>query len=113
MSLDFTHLKKWSPKASTILIVSGSIWFVIMTSVDSLVGLTANNALLYLILLFIPVGVGLLFSLLNNNTSSNVFVVILLSIWVAGTIYMSLNGVRFILLLAPAFAISFGLGLLL
>ncbi len=35
----------------------------------------------------------------------------LLGIWMTGTIYMSLNGVRFILLLAPAFAIAFGLGL--
>jgi dolichyl-diphosphooligosaccharide--protein glycosyltransferase len=54
---------------------------------------------------------GGIYSLLSKNISTNIFLAILLSIWMSGTIYMSLNGVRFILLLAPAFAIAFAVGL--
>jgi dolichyl-diphosphooligosaccharide--protein glycosyltransferase len=66
---------------------------------------------LFLILLFLPVGLALLVSFFGRNISHKLFIVMLLSVWMAGTIYMSLNGVRFILLLAPAFAIAAGAGL--
>jgi len=93
------------------LIVVSIIWFYLFIYKNFLIKLTANSSLLFLFLLFLPVGVGLIVSLFEKNTSEKIFLTILISIWVSGTIYMSLNGVRFILLLAPAFAISFGLGL--
>lgn len=93
------------------IIFSSILWFLIIVLGNAFVSLTANMPLIFLALLFLPIGIALLQSLLNNNKNSKIFLAILLTIWMAGTIYMSLNGVRFILLLAPAFAISFGLGL--
>lgn len=94
-----------------VLIGVSLIWFYLIVFNNLFVTFTANSKLLFLILIFLPVGIGLLLSLFNENNENNIFLSILLSIWVAGTIYMSLNGVRFILLLAPAFAIAFGIGM--
>ncbi len=94
----------------SILLIS-LIWFLLIINGNFLVFLTANHAFLFLILLFLPIGISIIFSLLNLNISPKIFLGILLSVWMAGTIYMSLNGVRFILLLGPAFAIAFGIGL--
>ncbi|MCA9459613.1 MAG: hypothetical protein KC550_03625, partial [Nanoarchaeota archaeon] len=87
------------------------IWFSMILFEDFFKNLIVNKPLFYLIILFLPVGVALLFSFLNKNISNDVFIAILLSTWIAGTIYMSLNGVRFILLLLPAFTVAFGIGL--
>lgn len=97
--------------ANRVLMLFSIIWFYLIVDKKNFVFLAANQQLLFLVVLFIPIGVALLFRLINHDVSNKVFLTMLLSIWVAGTIYMSLNGVRFILLLTPAFAISFGLGL--
>lgn len=111
LTLDFKSKKEQFVLIKRVLVIFSLFWFILIINGNLFVSLTANKAYLFLVLLFLPVGIGLLFSLINENKSEKLFVAILLSIWMAGTIYMSLNGVRFILLLAPAFAISFGIGL--
>jgi len=111
LTLDFKSKNKKQNILKRIIMIFSLIWFMLIIFGNNFVFLTANHPLVFLILLFLPIGISLIVSLINNNTSNKLFLAILLSIWIAGTIYMSLNGVRFILLLAPAFAISFGLGL--
>lgn len=111
LALDFEKDKKTKPY-SIIVSVFGIFWFVSIISGEFLISLTANHALYFLVLLFLPIGLAILLSLISKKEKlDKVFLTILLSVWMAGTIYMSLNGVRFILLLAPAFAIGAGLGL--
>jgi dolichyl-diphosphooligosaccharide--protein glycosyltransferase len=112
LSLDFE--KKKEDKFTfynKLLSILGIIWFVSIIVGNSFVSLTANHQLTFIVLLFLPVGVGLLFSLINKNINPKIFLLMILTVWMAGTIYMTLNGVRFVLLLAPAFATAFGFGL--
>ena len=111
LCLDFEwkrHSGKWMKWAT---IAFATIWFISIVSGGAFVSLTANSPLLFLIVLFIPVGVALLLGVWNNNTHTRIAIAILLSVWMAGTTYMSFNGVRFIMLLGPAFAIAFALSL--
>jgi asparagine N-glycosylation enzyme membrane subunit Stt3 len=110
MSLDFKKKGTYTNIISIIVIILSTIWFMSIVFLNSFVYLTANNSLLFLVLLFLPVGFSMLLSLFERNKNKQIFLVVLLSVWMAGTIFMSLNGSRFILLLAPAFAISFALG---
>ncbi len=110
-ALDFKGKDKRNDYIRYAVLVFGVIWFLIIVLGQAFISYTANHAFLFLGILFLPVAAALLLGIFNNFYSEKVFVVLLLSIWMAGTIYMSLNGVRFILLLAPAFAISFALGL--
>lgn len=87
------------------------IWYFLFVFQNLLISLTANNALMYIVLLFLPLGIAVLFRMYNGDYDSKVFLLFLLTTWIAGTIFMSLNGVRFILLMAPAFAIAFALGM--
>ncbi|HLP79274.1 MAG TPA: STT3 domain-containing protein [Acidobacteriota bacterium] len=94
-----------------MLYLIASVWFISIAFGGAFVTLTSNHKLLFLILLFLPVGVSILLGAINGKTSVKVALCILLSVWMAGTIYMSFSGVRFIMLLGPAFAIAFAFSL--
>ena len=111
LTIDFKSSSRNVDLMKRGLILFSIVWFLMIIGGNMFLSLTANYSKLFLVLLFIPVGIGLVLSLFNKNTSSKLFLTMLLGIWMAGTIYMSLNGVRFILLLAPAFAIAFAFGL--
>lgn len=122
LSLDFTNKHEKYNLYKYVLISISTVWFIFFilpfkemglleTIHNSLIALTSNTPFMFLVLLFLPIGVGLLFSLHNTNADKKTFLTILLSVYMFGTIYMSFQGVRFVLLLAPAFAIAFGVGL--
>ncbi|MCA9486030.1 hypothetical protein H6501_02750 [Candidatus Woesearchaeota archaeon] len=114
LSLDFLPKKeKKLPFRVTkmILIVFSIVWYLFIVYANLFVSLTLNSPFVFLALLFFPAAVALLVALYFENESEKIFPVLLLCVWLAGTIYMSLNGSRFILLLAPAFSIAFGFGL--
>lgn len=122
LSIDFPHKIKNYGLYKNILLGVGFIWFSFfvldfkdmgfLESIHkSLIGLTSNNPLLFVILLFLPMIVAILYALHNTNADKKTFLTILLTAYIAGTIYMSLQAVRFILLLAPMFAIAVGVGL--
>jgi len=111
LATDFKAKDKRTTMLKRATIIFSIIWTLLIIKGNYFVSLTANNPLGFLVILFLPIGLGIILSLINKNTSDKIFMTILLSMWIAGTIYMSLNGVRFILLLAPAFAIAFGIGM--
>ena len=94
-----------------LLIFFSIIWFIAIVNSGLFLSLTANNPKLFVILLFLPIGIAFVSSLFNQCDDHKIFFAMVLSVWTAGTIYMSFSGVRFILLLAPAFCAAFGLGL--
>lgn len=111
LALDYTAKNERFNLFNKLLIFFSIIWFISIANSGLFVNLTINQPKLFIILLFIPIGIALVSSLFNRVEDSKIFLAILLSIWAAGTIYMSFNGVRFILLLAPAFCVAFGLGM--
>lgn len=74
-------------------------------------GLTISQPFLFLLLLFLPVGAALAYRLYCKDANQTIFLAILMSVWMAGTMFMSFNGVRFVLLLAPVIGIGFGIGM--
>ena len=112
VSVDYTTRDKTFTIINRIIALTSLLWFYLIIYQNWFSKWIANSPLVFLILLFLPLvfSLGLrLFS--SQKEGGSIFLIMLLSVWMAGTTYMSLNGVRFILLLAPAFAISFGLGL--
>lgn len=111
LSLDFKTMNENMKKARIGIMIVGAFLFLIIVQMGIFVNLTANSPLAFLAILFLPVGAGILLGFFNKNSDLKVFMAIFLSMWMAGTMYMSFNGVRFILLLAPALSIAFGFGL--
>ena len=84
----------------------GAVYFTIVMTMFN--GLTTNYAFIFLGILFLPIMVGLLIRILDEDIkASEVFMISLVSIWFAGGFFMSLNGVRFLLILYPAFVLLF------
>ena len=67
-----------------------------------------GNPYVYLALLLLPVAYGLI-SLLKDKRDIDIKYAIFLVVWFAGTIYASTQGVRFILMIVPVFAVALGI----
>ncbi|MFT4244492.1 MAG: STT3 domain-containing protein [Candidatus Woesearchaeota archaeon] len=88
----------------------GAVYYFIILLYFS--NLTVNYSFIFLGLLFLPIMIGLILRIFDEDIKeSDVFMVSLISAWFAGGIFMSLNGVRFLLILYPAFVLLFILGL--
>lgn len=74
---------------------------------------TSKAAILYLVLLMIvPLCVGLFLQRNKKvNTDSSEKLALLIAIWYAATLYANFSGIRFVLLLVPVFAVSFGIAI--
>lgn len=108
--LEYTPSNSKQKLYKRLVLIFSFIWTILFVN-NTFTFIAANNPFLFVGLLFLPVALAMALALINGNSSIKIFMSMLLSIWMAGTIYMSFNGVRFILLLAPAFAISAGIGL--
>ncbi|MCH8519854.1 MAG: hypothetical protein LAT82_03820 [Nanoarchaeota archaeon] len=98
-----SNVLKWG------LYVIGALYYSIIMYMFN--GLTVNSPFVFLGLLFLPIMIGLLVRILDEDIkASEVFMISLVSIWFAGGFFMSLNGVRFLLILYPAFVLLFVYG---
>ncbi|MBI1935330.1 hypothetical protein HYS31_02715 [Candidatus Woesearchaeota archaeon] len=61
--------------------------------------------------IMLPIIVWILIAIYKKDSSYDFRLPILLSLWVASTIFASIKGIRFTLLLAPAFSVAFGVAL--
>jgi len=105
MILTMLNLEKIS-KRDVLLVGVSAVLFLLLTTSKFL----GMNPIKYLIILSLPVIMGLILSL-RRDDEIDVKYALFLTIWFVGTIYASTKGVRFILLLVPAFAVAFGLSL--
>lgn len=64
-----------------------------------------------LIWIAIPIAIRIAYSIYTKDRSYDFRLSILLSLWFVSTIFASIKGVRFTLLLAPAFCVAFGVAL--
>lgn len=123
LALDFKNIKEKINIYKLSLLGLSTLWFSLFIikfgttnlfyKINSyLLSLTNNSPLTFLILLFLPVFIAVGLSIYNKqHDGSKMFLTILLLIWMMGTLFMSFQGVRFVLLLIPAFSIAFGLGM--
>ena len=101
--ITLVSVKKFSGRDWAIL-AGGALVYLLLITKPFLTG----NPYLYLALLLVPVAGGL-FALLKDNDNIDTKYAIFLVVWFVGTIYASTQGVRFILLLVPAFAVALGI----
>ncbi|MBN2458637.1 hypothetical protein JXB31_05915 [Candidatus Woesearchaeota archaeon] len=87
-----------------VFISSSAVWYLILLGNWSRFN---SEHLTYAILLSLPVVAYILYDIYKGE-STNIFASLLLVSWFAVTIYASSKGVRFIMLLVPAFAIAAG-----
>jgi len=103
----FGEKEKINLKNSLYFITSGIYYLVILSLKDNL-----NNALVFIILISLPILAGLIKKIyLKEDKNNNVAFILFLTIWFASTIYGFTKGIRFSILMVPAFALSFGVAL--
>jgi len=101
----FINRKKLNKTSILYLIVSGIYYLIILSSENSL-----NNPFSFMILISIPVIIGFIKILYLKEYEIDIKLGILITIWFLGTAYGFTKGIRFGILMVPAFAIAFGVG---
>jgi len=89
------------------IIIGGGILVYLLLISDKLIN---SSPMVYLGLFILPVAVGLIM-LLKDKRDIDIKYALFLAIWFVGTIYASIKGTRFVLLMVPAFAVAIGIGL--
>ena len=79
------------------------LWYVILIGIKDYI----SSSIIWIILLVLPIIIGIYFALFREE---DIYIkdAVLLTVWFLGTIFASLNGVRFLALITPVFAIAFG-----
>lgn len=87
------------------LFAAGSfVWYFV------LIGIRPEN-IWFLILLAVPIVLGVAYAIVKKYQDVDIKYALVLIIWFIATIYAGKVGVRFSLLLVPAFAVAFGIGI--
>lgn len=95
-----------TPGRKKLWFVIGSLaWYFIIFL------LKIQNLNIFLLLISIPIITRIVLALWESDTGIDIKYAIFLVLWFIATIYASTKGVRFTLLLVPAFAIGFGIAL--
>lgn len=91
---------------ATIYFVGVSMWYA---AISKWIPYLEGNLFFFFFLLGVPLVVGVLYALLEEQKADMKYAV-LLFVWFVGTIYASTQGVRFVMILMPAFAVACGFG---
>ncbi|MBD3209160.1 hypothetical protein GF367_01950 [Candidatus Woesearchaeota archaeon] len=101
--LSLITIKEFKNKDWAILGGGAFLYLILITK-----PLLRGNPYVFLALLLIPVATGILF-FLKDQRDIDIKYALFLVVWFAGTIYASTQGVRFILVLVPAYAVALGI----
>lgn len=101
--LMLTYQSKRKSVSIGYLIISGVYYLIILGMREKL-----NDPITFVILISLPVIVGLVKNIYFNETEIDTKYVILLTIWLAATAYGFTKGIRFAILMVPAFAFALG-----
>ncbi|MDP7322585.1 MAG: STT3 domain-containing protein, partial [Candidatus Woesearchaeota archaeon] len=92
------HKKIW-------FVIGALTWYIIIFLMD------VQNLNTFLVLISIPIIIRIIIALWESDVNIDIKYAIFLILWFIATTYASTKGVRFTLLLVPAFAIGFGIAL--
>ena len=89
------------------------MWFISISTIwlYLILNIVGDNINLFFVLLALPIITGLVLLIRDSDKKANIKIAILLVIWYLSTIYAGTKGVRWVLLLVPAFSIAFGIAL--
>jgi len=106
VGISLAMIKKDSKKLSDFSFVVGStLWFAIILLTKP------ENLNIFLVWITVPFIIKFLLIIKQNDFEVDTKAAILLFIWLLSTIYASTKGIRFSLLVVPAFAVGFGITL--
>jgi dolichyl-diphosphooligosaccharide--protein glycosyltransferase len=104
MGIIFALGKKENLKRNDIYyLVLAAAWYIIVLIIKP------QNLIVFLSLIALPIAIRIFLEMYNKKTDIDYKLAIMLVIWFMATIYASTKGVRFTLLLVPAFSISIGI----
>jgi dolichyl-diphosphooligosaccharide--protein glycosyltransferase len=106
LGIIFLMVKKKPDFKDYMLITGSAILYVIMISQNALV----LNYKIYLGIIILPVLAGLWLKLKEHN-EHDIKPALILLVWFVGMIFVSTRGIRFVLLLVPAFCIALGVAI--
>ncbi|MBD3164393.1 hypothetical protein GF323_04280 [Candidatus Woesearchaeota archaeon] len=89
-------------KKDLVYFILSAIWLVIILAVKP------QNLIIFLVLISLPILIKLILAVYSRNTEIDFKLAIILIIWFTSTIYASTKGIRYMLLLVPAFSIALG-----
>ncbi len=95
---------KSEKKDSLYFLAISAVWYLFIIIIQGAV----KSQLLYAVLIFLPIAGYILYTMVVG-TELDIRYSLILAIWFASTIYASSKGVRFILLLVPAYSIACGI----
>jgi len=96
---------------STIKKKDAKIWFIVSSVVWYALIILAKpqNLRIFIVLVAIPIIARFIIAIKENEKGIDAKYAILLTLWILSTIYASVKGIRYTLLLVPAFGVSFGI----
>ena len=107
LGIIFTLVKRKPNFKEYILIVGSALLYMFLISNNAM----AMNSYMYFAILIIPVIIGMIMILFEKESVIDIKIALLLTMWFVGMIFASIKGVRFILLMTPAFGIALGVAL--
>ena len=106
IGIALTMVGKDSRRISDLLFLAFStVWFGVILFIKP------QNLMFFLVWISIPIIIKFIIALIEKDFKIDIKIAILIFMWYASTIYASTKGLRFTLLLVPAFAIAFGIAL--
>lgn len=106
LSIPLVYLIYKKVPFAIIYFVGVSIWYA---AIIKWIPQLQDTLFLFFFLVGIPLLIGVIYALLEEQKADMKYAV-LLFIWFVGTIYASTQGIRFIMILVPAFAVACGFG---
>jgi len=107
LGIVFTLVRKKPVLKEYLIIAASALIFIFLVSRTAF----GYNSYTYLVIMILPIVVLLLFLLFEKESAVDIKPAILLTVWFVGMIMASTKGVRFILLVIPAFSIAFGIAI--
>lgn len=89
--------------------IVGSLYYAVFLYFAKAGTISSVHTIIALILL--PVAIRMIIFIYHKDRTYNFKLSILLALWIVSTIFASIKGIRFTLLLAPAFSVAFGVAL--
>ncbi len=98
-------------ESTELMFLGGALiwWFIILAFRNGIINSFSSESaqIIFLFLLAIPIGARILYAAIKSE-KIDMKLAALLIIWFIVTMYASTKGIRFVMLLVPAFAIAFG-----
>jgi len=102
IALSMLKKNKWNIR-DYLFVLAAAVWYFLLLYFLNL------DLIVFFGGLALPIVVRIYIDILEKDTKSDLKAALLLIIWFVGTMYASIKGIRFTLLLVPAFSIAFGI----